>query len=95
MRALEQLEIQFSAPALGPADYARLGAQRTAVWAVISGGGWWTLRELSEASGGHPEASCSARLRDFRRPEHGGCTILRRRRFGADRGTFEYSLGGE
>lgn len=48
-----------------PRDFARLNAQQADVWALIKDGEWHTLRELA-ATTGHPEASISARLRDFR-----------------------------
>lgn len=89
---LEQLAIDFSAPApLEHADHVRLGKQRAAVWACVAPGGWWTLAELAEATGA-PEASVSARLRDFRRPRHGGHTVERRRRGGPGAGTWEYRV---
>lgn len=46
-------------------DFDRLNAQQADVWAVFKDGEWHTLREISAATG-HPEASVSARLRDFR-----------------------------
>lgn len=46
-------------------DFTRLNAQQKAVWAVMRDGEWRTLREISLATNA-PEASVSARLRDFR-----------------------------
>ena len=57
-------------------DGDRLRAQLNRVWAVVHGGAWWTLHELSAATG-DPEASVSARLRDFRKSKFGGHTVLR------------------
>lgn len=73
-------------------DYDRLNAQSRRVYDFISSGGWWTLEEIS-LNTGDPEASVSARLRDFRKPEFGSLTINRRRR--TTGGTWEYRLEGE
>lgn len=71
-------------------DEDRLKRQFNDVWRVMFDQQWHTLRGLS-ARTGHPEASISARLRDFRKPKFGAHTVLRRREaFGA--GTFEYQL---
>jgi hypothetical protein len=79
IRMFPQVEMDFSAPApLERADHVRLGRQRAAVFAFMADGEWHTLREIAEATG-HPEASVSARLRDFRRERHGGHSVLRRR----------------
>lgn len=59
------------------ATVSRLGAQREDIWRVIQNGVWYTLRELEELTG-HPQASISARLRDFRKEEFGGRTIERK-----------------
>jgi hypothetical protein len=48
-------------------DGARLSAQALRVFKFMSDNRWHTLREISAATG-DPEASCSARLRDFRKP---------------------------
>jgi hypothetical protein len=47
-------------------DGARLGDQAQRVFGAMSDGMWHTLAELSQRTG-DPEASISARLRDFRR----------------------------
>lgn len=47
-------------------DFDRLNAQQADVWAVVRDGQWHTLRGIAAATG-HPEASVSARLRDFRK----------------------------
>ena len=71
-------------------DQKRIAAQRQRVWAVMSDAQWHTLAELS-AKTGDPEASVSARLRDFRRLEHGGHTVERRRVVDGG-GQWEYRL---
>lgn len=69
-----------------------MARQRRDLWELVAHGGlWWTLRELSEVTG-HPEASISARLRDFRKTKYGGHTVLRRRKYGIGMGTWEYRL---
>lgn len=84
----EQTSLAFND--LGHEDMVRLGRQRTAVWAVMLTGRWLTLAELEEATG-YPQASLSARLRDFRRPKYGGHTVDRRRRLPGG-GQYEYRL---
>lgn len=72
-------------------DRARLGDQALRVWSVMRDGEWRTLAELAAAAHA-PEASASARLRDFRKPA-GGCQVVERRRRGdPGRGVFEYRL---
>lgn len=73
-----------------PADFGRMAKQRIAVLAIMSDGAWHTLRELAERTGA-PEASVSARLRDLRKPQHGGRTVTRRRA-APERGLFLYKL---
>lgn len=73
-------------------DRARASVQRTAVWEFIKSGDWFTLKEIHDAID-HPEASISARLRDFRKVKYGGHNIHRRRRNGEGTGTWEYRLG--
>jgi hypothetical protein len=92
--------LPFSTPAAAPAfdgatydpavDHERLGAQALRVWGVMRDGRWRTLAEV-EAACGDPQASISARLRDFRKPRFGEHTVERRRR-GVDRGLWEYRL---
>lgn len=55
-------------------DEDRLNRQQRAVFAAMADGTWHTLDELARATG-HPEASVSARLRDLRKPRHGGHTV--------------------
>lgn len=59
-------------------DYARLNKQAKDVWLVMIRGGSYTLRQIEVATG-HPQASISARLRDFRKPQFGGHTVTRLR----------------
>jgi len=72
-------------------DGPRPGRQLADVRRVMGFGQWLTLAEIATITGA-PEASVSARLRDLRRPEHGGHEVKRRRRGEAKRGLFEYSL---
>lgn len=55
-------------------DVRRLNAQAKRVWDCISDGRYYSLREIA-AKTGDPEASISARIRDFRRPEFGRFTV--------------------
>ena len=55
-------------------DVRRLNAQAQRVWDAMSDGRWWSLSELA-AKTSDPEASISARLRDFRKPCFGGHTV--------------------
>lgn len=73
------------------ADLVRLNRQGQVVWDIMVGGRWLTLSEIAEASG-EPEASISARIRDFRKERFGGHTVDRRRRGGDTSGLFEYRL---
>jgi hypothetical protein len=59
-------------------DGDRLRKQLAAVWRAVSNGRWWLLEQLSTEVGA-PEASVSARLRDFRKKKFGGHTVLRER----------------
>lgn len=58
-------------------DEVRLNRQAQDVWNVVKDGRWRTLAEIADESG-HPEASVSARLRDFRKQRFGGRRIERR-----------------
>jgi hypothetical protein len=69
-------------------DLVRLNAQATKVFSVMESGKWFSLRELSDQTNA-PEASVSARLRDFRKPKFGAHTVERQRR---TNGTWEYRL---
>jgi hypothetical protein len=59
-------------------DEERLRRQLAAVWSFMSDGQWHTLARIA-AEVDAPEASVSARLRDFRKPKFGGHTVLRER----------------
>lgn len=69
-------------------DHARLAHQREHVYALMADGEWRTLAEIARATR-HPEASISARLRDFRKQRYGGHHVARRH---VERGLFEYRL---
>jgi hypothetical protein len=58
-------------------DGDRLDRQHAEVYALMHDGQWRTLSEISRTTG-HPEASVSARLRDFRKPKHGSHVVERR-----------------
>jgi len=57
-------------------DKSRLDKQRADVWRLTKDSRWYTLSEIGKATG-HPEASISARLRDFRKAQFGGHTVER------------------
>lgn len=59
-------------------DNDRLLTQLRKVLAVMSDGQWHTLDDLAGATG-CPEASCSARLRDLRKPRFGSRIVERQR----------------
>jgi hypothetical protein len=61
-----------------PLDGDRLRIQLHAVWVFMFDERWHTLHEASVATGA-PEASVSARLRDFRKPKFGGHIVERQR----------------
>lgn len=69
-------------------DHDRLAVQLGAVRRFMGDYKWHTLREISEATG-HPEASVSARIRDLRKPKHGGHSILRKY---VERGLWAYQM---
>jgi hypothetical protein len=69
-------------------DTPRLTKQMLLVWEVMRDGQWHTLREISEKTGA-PEASVSARLRDFRRTEFGPFILDREH---LTRGLHQYRL---
>lgn len=72
-------------------DRVRLGAQAQRVWDRMLDGEWRTLAELARATR-DPEASVSARLRDFRKAEWGGHVVERRHRGDPSEGLYEYRL---
>ena len=59
-------------------DKVRLGKQAQRVWNVMRDGKWRPL-DLIAKDADAPEASVSARLRDFRKDRFGGHTVERRR----------------
>lgn len=59
-------------------DRDRLGAQAQRVWNEMMDGEWHTLAGLAAATG-DPEASVSARLRDFRKDGWGGHVVVAER----------------
>ena len=59
-------------------DGDRLRQQLATVWRIMSDGRWRTLGQLSTLADA-PEASVSARLRDFRKPKFGGHVVQRYR----------------
>lgn len=70
-------------------DFDRLNAQAKRVYLVMKDSEWRTLSEISSFTG-DPEASVSARLRDFRKDKFGALTVERRRR--TDNGLYEYRV---
>lgn len=81
-----------AAPAgVRPGTHSRIAKQREAIWKLIRHGHWLTLGELENLTG-YPQASISARLRDFRKPEFGGHTIERQYAGG---GVYTYRLEKE
>jgi hypothetical protein len=69
-------------------DGTRLTKQFSRVWEAMKDGRWRTLAQLHTATD-DPEASISARMRDFRKPRFGSHDV--QRRYVAD-GLFEYRL---
>ena len=55
-------------------DYERLSKQARRVYNCMSDGMWRTLRTIADTTG-DPEASVSARLRDFRKQRYGGLIV--------------------
>ncbi len=70
-------------------DHAPLRRQHSLVHALMKDGKWRTLTEIAALTL-EPEASISARLRDFRKPKFGGHLVERRRV--QDLRTWEYRL---
>ena len=56
---------------------SRLNEQHRRVLGVMKDGNWHTLSAISMQTG-DPEASVSARIRDFRKKKFGGMTVERR-----------------
>lgn len=72
-------------------DYERLNAQSRRVFDCMRDGEWRGLSEIAAVTG-DPEASVSARLRDFRKPEFGALTVERQRVGDPRDGVFRYRL---
>lgn len=72
-------------------DMKRLTKQRNKVFSVMHDGAWRSLAEIAHATGA-PEASVSARLRDFRKGPYGGHLVERCRSENPERGVFLYRL---
>ena len=67
-----------SAPPWGASEKAEAALQRGRAHAIMSDGLWHMLAEISEKTG-DPEASVSARLREFRKAKYGAFVVDRRR----------------
>lgn len=74
-------------------DGERLSTQLARVRELMSDGKWRTLAKIANAVRGS-EPAVSARLRDLRKPRHGGWTVDRRRRapFDSNPGVWEYAV---
>lgn len=68
-------------------DFDRLNRQSQIVYRALTRGGYFTLRELADETG-EPEASISARFRDFKNLH--GLKTDRRRRGDPKNGVWEY-----
>ncbi len=62
-------------PGWGPGEKSKAAKRRARVGKVVMDGKWHTLAEISEKTG-DPEASVSARLRDFRKSKFGGFDVV-------------------
>lgn len=71
-------------------DMDRLNGQAKRVWDALRDGRWHTLADLA-AKSQSPEASVSARMRDFRKPEYGN-QPLEARRSPSNSNLWEYRL---
>lgn len=72
-------------------DETRLNGQHRRVFDVMRFRTWRSLSEISALTG-DPEASVSARLRDFRKLKFGGWCVERQRRGDPETGWWEYRL---
>lgn len=72
-------------------DEERLTGQWERVYSLMKDNQWRTLLEI-ESITHDPQASISARLRDFRKERFGSHVINRRRRGYPEKGLFEYQL---
>lgn len=86
---MTQCEIDFSGRTYQAVyDRERLNAQQRRVFDLMLDEEWRTLQEIAKVTG-DPEASVSARLRDFRKY---GWFVDRQRRGEPKQGLFEYRL---
>lgn len=69
-------------------DHKRLGKQYLRTWNCMKDGQWRTLEQISKETG-DPQASISARMRDFRKSKFGGHSVERKH---IDSGLFAYRL---
>lgn len=69
-------------------DRKRLNKQAQKVFDLMRDGKWRTLRQIADTTN-YPEASISARLRDFRKQEFGAFPVERNRVNG---GLWQYKL---
>ncbi len=72
-------EVYTATSTLDPADLPRLASLLQRVKTLMLDGRWRTLAAIRAECGGS-ECSVSARLRDLRRPEHGGFVVEHERR---------------
>ena len=72
-------------------DGRRINRQMTAILTLMRDGTWRTLNEIQVATG-FPQASISADLRHFRKPQFGGLVVEKRRRSLGELGTWEYRV---
>ena len=72
------------------ADKLRLNSQQLDIYRCMRDGRWWTLAALSRAAG-HPEASVSARIRDFRKDKFGQF-LVDSERVPGQKGLWRYRL---
>jgi len=84
-----QQELIFDGKTIVPErDNARLSGQCMDVFNLMRDGEWRTLEDIASATN-HPQASVSARLRDFRKERFGGHVVERRY---LSNGLFQYRL---
>lgn len=72
-------------------DQVRLTGQILRIYLFMADGKWQTLNEICFITG-DPQASVSARLRDFRKERFGKHTVNRRHRGQRRSGLWEYQL---
>ena len=89
MKQLHFDDLHFDGETIDPEkDNKRLGKQLSNVFLFMMDGKWRTLSEIAKTLG-YPEASISARLRDFRKSRFGSF-IVERERIG--KGLYRYRL---